>query len=159
MHANESKKPIFPEAASWLLALAWATVIFALSAQTADELGGGGGMLGQLADWLRAWQARLLGPDADILSPTAHFCEYAVLGGLLANALRHRLSQRKALLLAAALASLYGITDEIHQLFVPGRMCDPLDWLVDTAGAALGAWVALAFAKRRTRSRRADCGV
>ena len=39
-------------------------------------------------------------------------------------------------------ASLYGISDEIHQIFVPGRTADPIDWLVDTCGAALGAFIA-----------------
>lgn len=42
-------------------------------------------------------------------------------------------------LAALALASLYGVSDEVHQLFVPGRMCDPADWVTDTLGAALGA--------------------
>ena len=149
MSANENSTGVRAEAASWLLVIAWAAVIFTMSAQAADNLDGGTGLLGQLIDWLRAQQARLFGPGTDVINPTAHFCEYAVLGGLLANALRHRLPARKVLLFAVALASLYGITDEIHQLFVPGRMCDPLDWLTDTAGAALGAGVAQLLAKRR----------
>ncbi|MCQ5071798.1 VanZ family protein [Adlercreutzia sp. DFI.6.23] len=35
------------------------------------------------------------------------------------------------------------MTDEFHQSFVPGRMCDPADWLTDTRGAALGAGTAV----------------
>ena len=46
------------------------------------------------------------------------------------------------MLLAIVVASAYGVTDEFHQLFVPGRACDPVDWMVDTAGAALGALLA-----------------
>lgn len=34
-------------------------------------------------------------------------------------------------------ASLYGITDELHQYFVPGRSSDILDWVADTTGALL----------------------
>jgi VanZ family protein len=35
------------------------------------------------------------------------------------------------------LASLYGISDEFHQSFVPGRNPDVVDWAADTAGALL----------------------
>ncbi|GHT66612.1 hypothetical protein FACS1894110_10600 [Spirochaetia bacterium] len=43
------------------------------------------------------------------------------------------------LLLAAVISSVYGIIDEIHQSFVPGRDCNIWDWLADTIGALLGA--------------------
>jgi VanZ family protein len=43
------------------------------------------------------------------------------------------------LLLTAAIGSAYGITDEIHQYFTPGRDCNAWDWLADTIGALLGA--------------------
>ena len=29
----------------------------------------------------------------------------------------------------------YGLSDEIHQYFVPNRSCDPIDWITDAAGA------------------------
>ncbi|HET8723394.1 MAG TPA: VanZ family protein [Anaeromyxobacteraceae bacterium] len=69
-----------------------------------------------------------------------HLLEYAVLGALLAPALRLAgMSPRGALLAAAILGSLYGATDELHQAFVPGRTADVLDWVADTLGAGLGA--------------------
>jgi VanZ family protein len=34
-------------------------------------------------------------------------------------------------------ASLFGITDEWHQSWVPGRSVEPEDWVADTLGAAL----------------------
>jgi len=42
---------------------------------------------------------------------------------------------------AWAIATLYGLSDEFHQRFVPGRMFDLADWLADGIGAAIGAWV------------------
>ena len=34
-------------------------------------------------------------------------------------------------------ASLYGVMDELHQLFVPGRTADILDWTADFTGSLL----------------------
>lgn len=42
---------------------------------------------------------------------------------------------------AVAGAGLYGITDELHQVYVPGRTADVADWLVDMAGALVGVWL------------------
>jgi hypothetical protein len=36
------------------------------------------------------------------------------------------------------LALVYGVTDEFHQAYVPGRSPDVFDWLADAAGAVLG---------------------
>lgn len=40
--------------------------------------------------------------------------------------------------LAAGVTMLFGIADELHQAFVPGRDPSVLDWLVDAAGAVAG---------------------
>jgi VanZ family protein len=48
-----------------------------------------------------------------------HFCTYFVLAFLWGNALRAK--DRKRLALAIILTALYGISDEFHQSFVPGR--------------------------------------
>lgn len=42
-------------------------------------------------------------------------------------------------LIALIFSSLYGVSDEFHQIFTPSRSCDPMDWLVDTCAAAIGA--------------------
>lgn len=67
------------------------------------------------------------------ISFAAHFLEYLVLGFLLARA-----SSPGA---ALAAAGGYGITDEFHQAFVPGRTPDVPDWLTDMAGALVGVWL------------------
>ena len=50
------------------------------------------------------------------------------------------------------LGSLYGLADELHQYFVPNRYADPVDWVADTLGSAIGAIAVLAlflvFSKR-----------
>jgi VanZ family protein len=99
-------------------------------------------------------------PGSDVpghFSVYAHFAEYAILGLLLFLALRATLDTRTAALVALAVASFYGATDEVHQVFTPGRVPDPLDWVTDTAGAAFGILVALAvLARRRGEGARAQ---
>jgi VanZ family protein len=65
-----------------------------------------------------------------------HFAEYGLLAFLWARALRTRMEARRAALVALVVTSLYAATDEYHQTFVEGRHGSPLDWAIDTAGAA-----------------------
>jgi VanZ family protein len=83
-----------------------------------------------------------------------HLVEYGGLGALLTLGLDgvSRLGLRRAALRAAALASLYGASDELHQAFVPRRSCELNDWIADTIGAALGAALA-ALILRAWRAR------
>ena len=39
------------------------------------------------------------------------------------------------------IASLYGLLDELHQLLVPGRSADVLDWLADVSGSVLAVLI------------------
>lgn len=111
---------------SWTAALLWAGVIFNFSALPGSNVPGRFGSV-------------------------AHFVEYAVFAFLLFAALRPRHAPAAAAVLAVAIASSYGITDELHQAFVPMRMPDTLDWLVDTAGAVTGATLAAATMTRAAR--------
>lgn len=136
-------------AISWIAVAVWACFIFFMSSNTSDGLNEGLGMFSSIYRAMQDMQARILGPDADILSSIAHFLEYTVLGIVLANALRCHMPLRRACLVAIGCASLYGVSDEFHQLFVPGRMCDPVDWAVDTAGATLGSGALYAVRRKR----------
>ena len=48
---------------------------------------------------------------------------------------------------AVAFAAVYGITDEFHQWFVPGRTADVNDWMADCTGAAIAVAVVLLVAR------------
>ena len=141
-------------AVGWALVVLWAGFIFYMSSNTGSGLNDGDGIVSQIYRALHAAQTALFGPDVDVVSSCAHFCEYTVFGALWVNALRHHMPLRRAMVLGVACASLYGVTDEFHQLFVEGRMCDPADWAVDTAGALLGAFLARAGARRKARGTR-----
>lgn len=68
-----------------------------------------------------------------------HFTEYAILAVLCRRAMGAR---RGAWLIVLALASVYAVSDEWHQSFVPGRDALAGDWLIDSAGAAVGLFMA-----------------
>ena len=50
-------------------------------------------------------------------------------------------------------AGTYGALDEWTQQFVPGRTADPIDWVADLIGAALGICLAAAIARRWSMSK------
>ena len=68
-----------------------------------------------------------------------HFAEYALLRFLWWRALVTVTTPRRAALYAFLIASGYAVTDEFHQSFVEGRHGTPVDWLIDSAGAAAAA--------------------
>lgn len=71
-----------------------------------------------------------------------HALLYAGLGGLVARALAGGGRRRVTLgivLMATLISAAYGVTDEIHQHFVPPREADVLDVVADTIGAAAAA--------------------
>ena len=49
--------------------------------------------------------------------------------------IRGKLQRKYLILLAIAITIIYGASDELHQLFVPGRFCDIVDVLIDSFGA------------------------
>lgn len=69
-----------------------------------------------------------------------HAVEYGILSYLLIRALTGThagLSRPAVLILAVLIATLYGASDEFHQIFVPGRNPDIFDLLSDFAGAVI----------------------
>jgi VanZ family protein len=85
-------------------------------------------------------------PRIPYVDKICHCTEYAILGYLLTRALIHENGSwlsRNALLVAIAIAIIFGLSDEIHQIFVPLRQCDMFDLLADSIGASIGAWTAL----------------
>jgi VanZ family protein len=81
-----------------------------------------------------------------------HVAAYAVLAVLFFRAYRtlkfgHRI--HRVAYLSVISSGLYGLSDEIHQYFVPARSADPYDLLADILGGIFGAWICLMVMKRR----------
>jgi len=84
-----------------------------------------------------------------------HFVEYLVLGLLIAHASMRTWPEHpryRTTLLAIVLSIAWGISDEFHQAFVPGRTADVVDLAADAAGATVGALLQLAFCSMRAQT-------
>lgn len=132
-----------------------AGIIFWMSANTGSSINQGLGIISALKAFLSSMVFSLTGHEVDV-SPIGHFVEYFIFGVLLLNALRFHVSLSHAVLFAIIIGSVYGITDEFHQLFVPERSCDPMDWVVDTIAVALGAALCRLGIKNRTSRKTQD---
>lgn len=108
----------------WILSLAWAILIFYLTS----------------IPNLKVSEDTLI---SSILSNMGHFLFFGVQAVLLRFALASSTS-----LMPVGLTSLYGILDELHQIKIPGRSADPVDWVLDTLGACVFVYL---FRKYQTR--------
>jgi VanZ family protein len=112
----------------WVPAAAWAALLFFLSSRPS-----------------------LPSPDVAHFDKVAHFGAYLVLGGLLAFAVDRA---GLPLVVAVVLGSAYGASDEIHQMFVPGRTPSVADWVADTAGVLTAVLLYARWRAPRTGGRR-----
>jgi VanZ family protein len=120
----------------WFAALAYMGVIFALSSVPGEDL--------PL-------------PQFFLSDKIAHFVTYSILGALIAfrSGITAVLKGNpvtawtKGGWIAPAVGIVYGLLDEVHQLFVPNRNFDLRDWAVDIAGILIGFWLARKWDERR----------
>lgn len=116
----------------WLSVIAWAALIFYISAQPSLSTGFG------------IWDL--------ILRKGAHMLEFAVLFLLLWNAIRQPVrASGTAMALAGAISLLYAFSDEFHQRYVPGRSGTLRDVGFDAAGIMIMSLIIFS-----TRSKRAS---
>jgi VanZ family protein len=111
---------VYSRAAFLLATLSWAGLIFYLSSQPSID-------------------APALFPGQDKLF---HLIVFGILGFLAMGTLqasRHGYPTGQVWQVVFAVM-LYGILDEFHQYFVPGRSADVYDVLADAIGGLLGAW-------------------
>jgi VanZ family protein len=76
------------------------------------------------------------------MDKNAHAVLYAGLSILAVRALTDAWQRRVTMVMvlaSVAIGSIYGVTDEYHQLFVPLRQAEAMDVVADTIGAGIGA--------------------
>jgi VanZ family protein len=101
-------------------------------------------------------------PTMPQLGPTwadkaVHAVEFGVLGALAAHAALATWPSYvawRALAFGTALAVGWGVLDEMHQAFVPGRSTDVRDLYADAAGGSVGATARALVAWAGSRPRR-----
>ncbi|GAB6282358.1 MAG: hypothetical protein STSR0008_11030 [Ignavibacterium sp.] len=90
-------------------------------------------------------------PEIGLSDKIEHFGAYLVLSFLLNLAFRFqnkiKLFSERPNLFSFLFAFIYGVFDEIHQAFIPGRDCDLFDLTADTIGAILGLIIILFLSK------------
>ncbi len=130
-------KPRWLRFASWFAVAAWALGIFILSSMSGSRI--------EEMNVLNVWDK------------AAHFAAFAVGAVLLALALRWNSawSWPRIVCFSVVVISLYGASDEWHQLYTPHRSGGDLgDWTADTLGAIAGAAAASFFHARHPHKNR-----
>lgn len=81
-------------------------------------------------------------PDAKINDKVEHYIAFAVLAVLLSLTFQFqekiRILAKQSYLFCIILIAIYGLLDELHQMYVPGRYCDVKDWIADVLGGLAG---------------------
>lgn len=83
-----------------------------------------------------------------VVRKAAHFTEYAVLGILYSITLtgygvHKKYGKKRLLLVSAVMCCIYAASDELHQIFVPGRNGNIRDVCIDTMGGITGAVIVI----------------
>lgn len=132
----------------FVLLIMWMGTIFYFSAkpavQSAEMSASVGKMVGKLLvpgfDELEEEEQDSFAAGIDfVVRKSAHACEYAVLGILLFWNYEQKIRKRGQLAAISWISvAAYAATDEIHQLFVPGRSGQISDVLLDSLGGLAG---------------------
>lgn len=127
-----------------ILIVLWMVIVFRFShAQGSSS----SGISQEIAEFLFKGKEYIDFAEA-IIRKLAHLSEYA-LGGMLVYSLflTFDIKTKLQFIDAFSFTSLYAISDEIHQLFVPGRSGRIIDVFIDMQGALLGMCAILLFVK------------
>lgn len=150
-----NKEPYMKEKYIWkkritaIMVIIWMIIIFAFSAQPAQQSSKTSHSVSyKIAEWQNRLfrhgkTEQLLSKQAEsmqlIIRKSAHMGEYAFLAALLFLHFNcYPLKRQQILLLALGITTGYATSDEIHQLFVPGRVGRLSDVCIDSLGGILG---------------------
>ena len=125
---------------AYTLVLLWMTVIFLFSHQPATVSSQQSGFFVAI---LNSFAPSI---DSQFLTfltrKSAHFISYFILGALVYNAARfHGLPLKRTICISVCIVLSYAISDEIHQLSIPGRSGEVGDVLLDTTAGVIGIGV------------------
>ncbi|MBU5485758.1 VanZ family protein [Clostridium sp. MSJ-11] len=136
----------------WIAIIFWMVVIFKLSSQPAVQSGELSGMITniniKIIEKIRPNTQLNIIKFHRIVRKNAHFFIYLGLGVLTINFLKRRgVKGYKSIIFALLICILYAISDEVHQIFVPGRAAQVKDVIIDSAGACFGILLYIGLGK------------
>ena len=120
-----------------ILILLWMYIVFGFSGQNGEESSGISFKISMLLTRNNEEISRTIEP---YVRKIAHFSEYAV-GGILIFLLLltfEKISPMIRNILSIIITIIYAITDEVHQVFIPGREGKIIDVYIDTLGIITG---------------------
>ncbi|KYH28279.1 MULTISPECIES: VanZ family protein [Clostridium] len=142
----------------WILVIGWMVVIFLFSNDPADISNEKSDFIINLVNILGIDLNSTLGELANfIVRKIAHFTEYFILYLLVFNALRNDFYLRKALIISLIITFIYACSDEIHQIFIPGREGMFRDVLIDTLGGVFALVIISLYKKFRGKVTKKSC--
>ncbi len=138
----------------WTVVILWMVMIFMFSAENAEEsTKTSDGIVDIVVDHVLADKKESMSISdfqrvkyeiSLLVRKSAHFFMYTVLGMLVMCAVsRHTTHCILRPVISLSVCVLYAISDEIHQLFVPGRAGRVLDVFIDSSGTLTG--IAIVF--------------
>lgn len=144
-----------------MLLIIWMITIFAFSHEPSSESSGTSGntirailnLVPGFKQMEETEQQKLIEQLQPIVRKLAHFSIYTI-GGILfsLNINEYTLTEKKKFIFSCLAGFVYSITDEIHQMFIPGRAGMVIDVVIDTIGVVLGValvWVVIEVINRR----------
>ena len=141
---KSSKKIIIIRIILFILICLWAFLVFNLSNQNGDESSG----LSKIVTEFFIKDPELVQIVEPYVRKLAHFSEYG-LGGILFVALfsTYDWTDNRIMIISILLGIWYALTDEFHQLMVPGRHGSFFDVFIDSLGFATGVCIMLIIYK------------
>ena len=90
-----------------------------------------------------------------VIRKLAHFSIYTLAGiSMMTFMETYSISTRKKVIISLIVGALYATSDEIHQLFIPGRTAAVTDVLIDTFGVAVGILIVRGIANSITKGHK-----
>ena len=160
------RKIISKKSILWIATVSWMILIFVLSSQEATESDGLSlGLVGAIFKFISKFDgipaiytidSKYLIQIASIMNffvrKTAHFMLYAILAVLMYNLASCYITKRiNAVCISSLICLLYAVSDEIHQLFVPGRAGQFRDVVIDFSGVLTALLITLLFSNYRIK--------
>jgi len=121
---REAPDPVWNRIVTWSPSIVWSAVIFYTSTLPGSSF-------------------RL--PPFRFVDKLIHMCVFGLLSLLVLRGGLRAENRIKAFYFGIIYSILYGLADEIHQFFIPGRFVDPFDFLANVVGILIGALIFTRF--------------